>query len=78
MRGGWKGGGKKAWLVTAGAVSCIDYAAFGSLVSGFSRSMIALSRQCQLAHPSGESPLTSRIVRSAPAANKSLIVSAGE
>src|SRR5687767_597952 len=24
MRGGWKGGGKEAWLVTAGAVSCID------------------------------------------------------
>jgi hypothetical protein len=24
MRGGWKGGGTEAWLVTAGAVSCID------------------------------------------------------
>ena len=24
MRGGWKGGRQEAWLVTAGAVSCID------------------------------------------------------
>src|SRR5687767_8136869 len=53
------------------------YTVSGSLASGFSRSMISLSRQCQLAHPQGESPLASRIVRSAPAANRSLIVSIG-
>ena len=32
MRGGWKGGGKEAWLVTAGAVSCIDLLGVAAVV----------------------------------------------
>ena len=74
-------GARDATMATAtlppGSLQRMVRPRFAHWSSKSSRSMIALSRKCQLAQPRGESPLTSLIVRSAPAANNISMVSTG-